>query len=73
MMIPLMKTAFLREEETKRALADFIISAPRLSMAAKCREFEHKFLDDLFASVDEAAPVFDQLDRLVNRIREDCE
>ena len=40
---------------------------------AKSREFEHKFLDDLFASVDEAAPVFDQLDKLVNRIREDCE
>ena len=40
---------------------------------SKSREFEHKFLDDLFASVDEAAPVFDQLDRLVNRIREDCE
>ena len=40
---------------------------------SKRREFEHKFLDDLFASVDEAAPVFDQLDRLVNRIREDCE
>jgi len=42
-MIPLMKTAFLREEETKRALADFIISAPRLSMDSKCREFEQEF------------------------------
>jgi len=42
-MIPLMKSAFLREEETKRALAEFIISAPRLSMDSKCREFEQEF------------------------------
>jgi CDP-6-deoxy-D-xylo-4-hexulose-3-dehydrase len=42
-MIPLMKNAFLREGETRRALADFILSAPRLSMDAKCREFEEAF------------------------------
>ena len=42
-MIPLMKCAFLHEEETKRALAEFIISAPRLSMDSKCSEFEHEF------------------------------
>lgn len=42
-MIPLMKSAFLQEEETRRALADFVLSAPRLSMDAKCREFEQAF------------------------------
>lgn len=42
-MIPLMKNAFLNETETRRALADFILKAPRLSMDAKCREFEHAF------------------------------
>jgi len=42
-VIPLMKSAFLREAETKKALAEFIISAPRLSMDAKCREFEQAF------------------------------
>jgi CDP-4-dehydro-6-deoxyglucose reductase, E1 len=42
-MIPLMKHAFLEEEQTKRALADFILHAPRLSMDAKCREFELSF------------------------------
>jgi len=42
-MIPLMKSAFLREAETRKALAEFIISAPRLSMDAKCREFEQAF------------------------------
>lgn len=43
MMIPLMKSAFLREGETRRALAEFILAAPRLSMDAKCREFEVAF------------------------------
>lgn len=43
MMIPLMKNAFLNEAHTRRALADFILRAPRLSMDAKCREFEAAF------------------------------
>jgi CDP-4-dehydro-6-deoxyglucose reductase, E1 len=38
-----MKNAFLREQETKRALAHFILEAPRLSMDVKCREFERAF------------------------------
>jgi CDP-6-deoxy-D-xylo-4-hexulose-3-dehydrase len=42
-MIPLMKYAFLNEFETKKALAEFIMTAPRLSMGAKCREFEKEF------------------------------
>jgi CDP-6-deoxy-D-xylo-4-hexulose-3-dehydrase len=42
-MIPLMKNAFLNEYETKQALADFIIKAPRLSMDQKCHEFEREF------------------------------
>jgi len=42
-VIPLMKGAFRREAETKKALAEFIISARRLSMDAKCREFERAF------------------------------
>lgn len=42
-MIPLMKHAFLNEYETKKALSDFILKADRLSMGAKCLEFEHKF------------------------------
>lgn len=42
-MIPLMKNAFLNEFETKKALADFIMKADRLSMAEKCAEFERKF------------------------------
>lgn len=42
-MIPLMKNAFLREHETKLALAQFIIQSDRLSMNEKCFEFERKF------------------------------
>ncbi|WP_109019588.1 DegT/DnrJ/EryC1/StrS family aminotransferase [Leptospira kobayashii] len=38
-----MKNAFLNEVETKKALADFILNAPRLSMDIKCLEFEKKF------------------------------
>lgn len=42
-MIPLMKNAFLHEEETKKALSDFIMQAKRLSMDTKCKEFEIAF------------------------------
>ena len=40
-----MKNAFLHELETKKALCDFILSAPRLSMDIKCVEFENKFAE----------------------------
>ncbi len=42
-MIPLMKNAFLNEHETKKALAEFILKADRLSMDAECLKFERKF------------------------------
>jgi len=43
MKIPLMRKAFLKEEETKKALAEFILSADRLSMDKECKKFENKF------------------------------
>ena len=43
MRIPLMKNAFLREEETRRALAAFVMKAPRFSMGKECAEFEEQF------------------------------
>ncbi|SMP24361.1 DegT/DnrJ/EryC1/StrS family aminotransferase [Flavobacterium hercynium] len=43
MKIPLMRKAFLREEETKKALATFILNAERLSMDIECKKFENKF------------------------------
>lgn len=42
-MIPLMKHAFLSEHETKKALAEFILQADRLSMDKECAAFEKKF------------------------------
>jgi len=42
-MIPLMKSAFVREHDTKQALADFILRSSRLSMDVKCAEFEQAF------------------------------
>lgn len=38
-----MKNAFINETETKKALADFILSANKLSMGEKCAEFEQAF------------------------------
>ena len=40
---------------------------------AKSLEFERKFLIELFASVDKAVEVFDQLDKLVTKVRADGE
>jgi hypothetical protein len=40
---------------------------------AKSREFEQKYLLELMASVERAVPVFDDLDKLLSRIRSDCE
>ena len=40
---------------------------------AKSQEFEHKYLDELFASVDRAVLVIDQLDKLILKIKKDCE
>jgi hypothetical protein len=40
---------------------------------AKSQEFEHKYLDELFASVDRSVMVIDQLDKLIFKIKKDCE
>jgi len=38
-----MRNAFLNEHETKVALADFILKAPKLSMDSQCLKFEKEF------------------------------
>jgi hypothetical protein len=40
---------------------------------AKSQEFEHRFMEELLASVDRTVTVIDQLDKLVTKIRQDCE
>ncbi len=40
---------------------------------AKSAEFERKYLEELFSSVDRAVGVIDQLDKLITKIKKDCE
>jgi len=51
-MIPLMKSAFLKEQETKKRLSEFILHTGRLSMGEQCAEFEKEF--SAFQGADEA-------------------
>ena len=39
----------------------------------KSREFEQKYLQELFAGVDRTVTVIEQLDKLLARIKRDCE
>lgn len=40
---------------------------------AKCQEFEQRYMEELLASVDRTVTVIEQLDKLVTKIRTDCE
>ena len=40
---------------------------------AKADEFERKYIQELMTSVDHASTVIEQLDKLVAKIRKDCE
>ena len=40
---------------------------------AKSLEFEHRYMEELLASVDRAVTVIEQLDKLITKIRSDCE
>jgi CDP-6-deoxy-D-xylo-4-hexulose-3-dehydrase len=42
-MIPLMKNAFFKEYETRKALSEFVLQAGKLSMGERCVEFERAF------------------------------
>lgn len=39
----------------------------------KSREFEQRYLQELFAYTDRAVTVIEKLDEILNRIRKDCE
>ena len=39
----------------------------------KSLEFQKKYLEELMSSVDKTVAVIDQLDKLITRIRKDCE
>ena len=40
---------------------------------AKSLEFERRYMDELLASVDRSVTVIEQLDKLITKIRKDCE
>ena len=40
---------------------------------AKSQEFEHRYMEELLASVDRTVTVIEQLDKLVSKVRNDCE
>ena len=40
---------------------------------AKSREFEQTYLQELFAAVDRAVVVMDELEKLITKIKKDCE
>ena len=40
---------------------------------AKSNEFEHKYLEELVANVDKTVMVIEQLDKLIGKIKKDCE
>jgi len=40
---------------------------------AKSKEFENRYLQELFAGVDTTNSVIEQLDKILKKIRSDCE
>jgi hypothetical protein len=39
----------------------------------RAQEFERRYLEELLASVDRTVTVIEQLDKLITKIRKDCE
>jgi len=39
----------------------------------KAMEFEHRFLQELFADLDKTVIIVDKLDELLKKVRSDCE
>jgi len=56
------KDLLLRWEETKQSWQD-----------EKAADFEQQYLTQLQTAVDRAIPTFEDLDKLVTRVRSDCE
>jgi hypothetical protein len=56
------KELLLRWDQTKETWQD-----------AKAQEFERKYLAELVSGVDKTVTVIDQLDKLVSKVRSDCE
>lgn len=57
---------------TKELAAEWAVTKQSWS-DAKSREFEQRFLDELFAGVNQAVTNIETLERILNKIRADCE
>jgi hypothetical protein len=40
---------------------------------AKAREFESKYMQELFATVDKTVTIIEELDKLLEKVKKDCE
>ena len=40
---------------------------------AKAHEFEQRFMNELMTTIDRSLPVFENLNKLIEKIRSDCE
>lgn len=40
---------------------------------AKCQEFDHRYMQELFARVDRAVLIIEKLDEVLAKVRKDCE
>jgi hypothetical protein len=40
---------------------------------ARSQEFEQKYLEELLSSVDRTATAIEQLDKVITKVRKDCE
>jgi hypothetical protein len=58
----LTKELLLKWRETRESWKD-----------AKSAEFERRYMDELQGSVDNAVTVIDKLDKILSKIRKDCE
>jgi hypothetical protein len=56
------KELWMQWQETRSAWRD-----------AKSDEFQHKYLEELVSGVDKTVAVIEQLDKLILKIRHDCE
>jgi len=57
---------------TKELAAEWALTKQSWS-DAKSREFEKRFLDELFTGVNQAVTNIESLERILNKIRTDCE
>ena len=58
----LTKTLLVEWDQTKETWRD-----------AKSQEFEHRYVEELRSNVERASIIIDQLDKLVTKVRSDCE